>query len=51
MKLAAAEAIAREVTAEELSPTHIIPSVFDPAVSLNVAKAVAAAAIADEVTR
>ncbi len=51
MKLAAAKAIALEVTAEELSPTHIIPSVFDPAVSLNVAKAVAEAAIADGVTR
>ncbi len=51
MKLAAAKAIAAEVTAEELSPTHIVPSVFDPAVSLNVAEAVAAAAIADGVTR
>ena len=51
MKLAAAQAIALEVTAEELSATHIIPSVFDPAVSLNVAKAVAEAAIADGVTR
>ena len=51
MKLAAAKAIAEEVTAEDLSATHIIPSVFDPAVSLNVAKAVAAAAIADGVTR
>ena len=51
MKLAAAKAIALEVTAEELSATHIIPSVFDPAVSLNVAKAVAEAAIADGVTR
>lgn len=51
MKLAAAKAIALEVTAEELSATHIVPSVFDPAVSLNVAKAVAEAAIADGVTR
>ena len=51
MKLAAAKAIALEVTAEELSATHIIPSVFDPEVSLNVAKAVAEAAIADGVTR
>ncbi len=51
MKLAAAKAIALEVTADELSATHIIPSVFDPAVSLNVAKAVAEAAIADGVTR
>ena len=51
MKLAAAKAIADEVTSDELSATHIVPSVFDPAVSLNVAKAVAAAAIADGVTR
>ena len=51
MKLAAARAIADEVTADELSPIHIIPSVFDPAVSLNVAKAVAEAAIKDGVTR
>ena len=51
MKLAAAEAIAREVSSDELSPTHIIPSVFDPAVSERVAEAVAAAAIADGVTR
>ncbi len=51
MKLAAAEAIALEVTDDELSAIHIIPSVFDPTVSLNVAKAVAEAAIADGVTR
>jgi malate dehydrogenase (oxaloacetate-decarboxylating) len=51
MKLAAAKAIADEVTSDELSPTHIIPSVFDPAVSLHVAKVVAEAAIADGVIR
>ena len=51
MKLAAANAIADEVTSDELSPTHIIPSVFDPAVSARVAKVVAAAAVADEVCR
>lgn len=51
MKLAAAKAIADEVTSDELSATHIIPSVFDPAVSLHVARVVAAAAIADGVTR
>ncbi len=51
MKLAAAKAIADEVTSDELSPTHIVPSVFDPAVSLHVAKVVAEAAIADGVTR
>ena len=51
MKLAAADAIAAEVTSDELSPTHIVPSVFDPAVSRNVAKVVAEAAIADEICR
>jgi len=51
MKLAAADAIAKEVTSDELSPTHIIPSVFDPAVSERVAEVVAAAAVADGVTR
>ncbi len=51
MKLAAAKAIADEVTSDELSATHIVPSVFDPAVSLHVAKVVAEAAIADGVTR
>jgi len=51
MKLAAADAIAAEVTSDELSPTHIVPSVFDPAVSVNVAKAVAEAAVADSVCR
>jgi len=51
MKLAAAKAIADEVTSDELSPTHIVPSVFDPAVSLHVAKVVAEAAVADGVCR
>jgi len=51
MKLAAAKAIADEVTSDELSATHIVPSVFDPAVSLHVAKVVAEAAVADGVTR
>ena len=51
MKLAAAKAIADEVSSDELSPVHIVPSVFDPKVSLNVAKVVAEAAIADGVTR
>jgi malate dehydrogenase (oxaloacetate-decarboxylating) len=51
MKLAAAKAIADEVTSDELSPTNIIPSVFDPEVSLHVAKVVAEAAINDGVTR
>jgi len=51
MKLAAAQAIADEVTSDELSATHIVPSAFDPAVSVNVAKVVAEAAIADGVCR
>ena len=51
MKLAAAKAIADEVSSDELSATHIVPSVFDQTVSLNVAKVVAEAAKADGVTR
>jgi len=51
MKLAAAHAIADAVSSDELSATHIIPSVFDPAVSEQVAKVVADAAVADGVTR
>ena len=51
MKLAAANAIADEVSSDELSPTHIIPSVFDPEVSRRVAEVVAEAAIADGVCR
>ncbi len=51
MKLAAAQAIADEVSSDELSATHIVPSVFDPEVSLNVAKVVAEAAIKDGVVR
>ena len=51
MKLAAAKAIADEVSSDELSPTHIIPSVFDPAVSTRVAEVVAEAAVADGVCR
>ncbi len=51
MKLAAADAIASSVSAEELSATHIVPSVFDRQVSVRVAEAVAAAAIAEGVVR
>lgn len=51
MKLAAAKAIADEVSSDELSPTHIIPSVFDPGVSARVAEVVAEAAKADGVCR
>ncbi len=51
MKLAAAIAIAESVSAAELSPTFIVPSVFDRSVVARVAPAVAAAAIAEGVTR
>ena len=40
MLIAAAEAIADSVTSEELNPTFIVPSVFDPAVAPAVAAAV-----------
>jgi malate dehydrogenase (oxaloacetate-decarboxylating) len=51
MKLAAAKAIAESVSDEDLSETNIMPSVFDRHVSIAVAKAVAAAAVADGVCR
>jgi len=51
MKLAAAGAIADGVPPEELSPTNIVPSVFDKHVVELVAKAVAEAARADGVIR
>ncbi|MEM7340704.1 MAG: NAD-dependent malic enzyme [Actinomycetota bacterium] len=51
MKLAAATAIAESVSADELSPTFIVPSVFDKAVPMRVAAAVRDAAIADGVAR
>jgi malate dehydrogenase (oxaloacetate-decarboxylating) len=51
MKLAAADAIAESVSEEELAPDFIVPSVFDKAVPLRVAQAVAAAARADGVCR
>jgi malate dehydrogenase (oxaloacetate-decarboxylating) len=51
MKLAAAGAIADAVNEADLSPTHIIPSVFDPTVASSVAAASAAAARADGVCR
>ncbi|XKH53007.1 NADP-dependent malic enzyme [Citricoccus nitrophenolicus] len=41
MLVVAAEAIAGTITDEELNPSFIIPSVFDPEVSLRVAAAVA----------
>ncbi len=51
MKRAAATAIANSVTDDLLSETCIMPSVFDRSVSIAVAAAVQAAAIADGVAR
>jgi malate dehydrogenase (oxaloacetate-decarboxylating) len=51
MKVAAARAIAATVLPEELAPDFIIPSVFNPAVAESVARASAAAAVADGVCR
>jgi malate dehydrogenase (oxaloacetate-decarboxylating) len=51
MKLAAAEAIAESIPLAELRPDFIIPSVFDSTVAPRVAAAVAAAAVAEGVTR
>jgi malate dehydrogenase (oxaloacetate-decarboxylating) len=51
MKLAAAEAIAAVVSDDELSPDHIVPSVFNRDVVTAVARAVAAAATATGVAR
>ena len=51
MKLAAADGIANAVSDAELSPSFVVPSVFDRSVVGAVAPAVAAAAVADGVTR
>jgi len=51
MKLAAAEAIASVITAEELHAEYVIPSVFNRRVTDAVAAAVADAAIASGVAR
>ncbi|HVL81242.1 MAG TPA: NAD-dependent malic enzyme [Actinomycetota bacterium] len=51
MKLAAAEAIASAVPADELGPSYIVPSVFNRRVSELVAHRVAEAARADGVVR
>ena len=51
MKLAAADGIASAVSDAELRPDFVVPSVFDTSVVDRVAPAVAAAAIADGVTR
>ena len=50
MKLAAARAISDVVTEAELQPNYIVPSVFNPTVAVEVAEAVRAAAVADQVT-
>ena len=51
MKLAAADAIARAVSSDDLAPDYIIPSVFDRGVVELVAPAVAAAARAEGFVR
>jgi malate dehydrogenase (oxaloacetate-decarboxylating) len=51
MKVAAAEAIAAAVPADQLRPEFIIPSVFDTSVGVTVAAAVAEAAVVDGVSR
>jgi malate dehydrogenase (oxaloacetate-decarboxylating) len=51
MKLAAAQAIAAVIPAEELHPDYIIPSVFNRKVASAVAEGVAAAAVASGVAR
>ncbi|HUR76454.1 MAG TPA: NAD-dependent malic enzyme [Acidimicrobiales bacterium] len=51
MKLAAADAIARSVSDAELSPSYVVPSVFNKKVVELVAADVAQAARADGVTR
>jgi malate dehydrogenase (oxaloacetate-decarboxylating) len=44
MLLSAAAALSAVVTDEQLNPSYVVPSVFDPKVPLAVAAAVAAAA-------
>jgi malate dehydrogenase (oxaloacetate-decarboxylating) len=51
MKVAAAEAIARAVSSDDLRPDHVVPSVFDKTVVQLVAAAVAAEAEKEGVTR
>jgi malate dehydrogenase (oxaloacetate-decarboxylating) len=51
MKLAAAEAIASTVPSDELSPSYVVPSVFNKAVVAKVAEAVAAIAREEGVVR
>ncbi len=51
MKVAAADAIARAVSSDELRPDHVVPSVFDKTVVQLVAAAVAAEAEKEGVVR
>jgi malate dehydrogenase (oxaloacetate-decarboxylating) len=51
MKLAAAQAIADIIPADELNAEYIVPSVFNRAVADSVAKAVAEAATASGLAR
>ena len=51
MKLAAAQAIAAVIPADELHPDYIIPSVFNRKVAANVAEGVAQAAVESGVAR
>lgn len=51
MKLAAAKAIARIITASERGPEYVVPSVFDTRVVDAVARAVAAAAVDEGLAR
>ncbi len=51
MKLAAADAISAAVSEDELSPSYVIPSVFNRNVATAVADAVARAAQAEGITR
>jgi malate dehydrogenase (oxaloacetate-decarboxylating) len=51
MKVAAAAAIARSVSSDELRPDHVVPSVFDKTVVQLVAGAVAASAVEEGVAR
>jgi malate dehydrogenase (oxaloacetate-decarboxylating) len=51
MKVAAADAIARSVSSDDLRPDHVVPSVFDKTVVQLVAAAVAAAAAEEGVAR
>ena len=51
MKLAAAIAIAESVTDDQLSPSFVVPSVFDRSVVARVAPAVSEAAVKDGVIR